>query len=239
MSSQQIHLGDMPVDVVHKDIKNIHLSVHPPTGRVTIAAPSRMDLDTIRIFAITKLGWIRQQQKKLRDQEREAPREFIERESHYVWGKRYLLHVSEVEGPPGILLRHKRMLLQVRPGTTQQKCQVIVEEWYRSEVRQAVFPILERWQNRLGVQVNRIFIQRMKTKWGSCNPSAHSIRLNTDLAKKPPECLEYIVIHELMHLLEPTHNARFQSLMDQHYPQWRSCQQTLNRLPVRHESWVY
>lgn len=239
MPSQQIQLGEMRVDVVHKDIKNIHLSVHPPTGRVTIAAPFRMDLDTIRIFAITKLGWIRQQQKKLRDQDRESPREFIERESHYAWGKRYLLHVTEADSPPAIQLRHQRILLQVRPGTTKEKCRALVEEWYRGEVRQAVFPIVERWQNRLGVQVNRIFVQRMKTKWGSCNPSTHSIRLNTDLAKKPPECLEYIVIHELMHLLEPTHNARFQSLMDQHYPQWRSCQQTLNRLPVRHESWVY
>lgn len=239
MPSQQIQLGDLSVDVVRKDIKNVHLSVHPPNGRVTIAAPSRMDLDTLRVFAISKLGWIRQQQKKIRDQEREAPREFLERESHYVWGKRYLLHVSEADTPPCIQLRHKRILLQVRPGTTKEKCQALVEEWYRQQIRKAASPHVERWQKRLGVQVQRIFVQRMKTRWGSCNPSTHSIRLNTDLAKKPPECLEYIVVHELMHLLEPTHNARFQSLMDQHLPQWRSHRDTLNRLPVRHESWAY
>jgi predicted metal-dependent hydrolase len=114
-----------------------------------------------------------------------------------------------------------------------------VEEWYRHQIREAVSPLVERWETRLGVKVEKIFVQRMKTNWGSCNPSTHSIRLNTDLAKKPPECLEYIVVHELMHLLEPTHNARFQSLMDQHHPKWRSHQQTLNRLPVRHESWGY
>jgi predicted metal-dependent hydrolase len=175
----------------------------------------------------------------MREQEREAPREFLERESHYVWGKRYLLHVTEVGAPPAIQLRHKRMQLQVRPGTSRGKCQELVEEWYRHQIREAVSPLIECWEKRLGVKVERIFVQRMKTKWGSCNPSTHSIRLNTDLAKKPPECLEYIVVHELMHLLEPTHNARFQALMDQHHPKWRSHQQTLNRLPVRHESWGY
>ena len=239
MPSQQINLGDIPVDVVRKDIKNVHLSVHPPNGRVTIAAPSHMGLDTIRVFAITKLGWIRQQQKKMREQEREAPREFLERESHYVWGKRYLLHVTEVDAPPAIQLRHKRMLLQVRPGTSREKCQAIVEEWYRCQLREAVSPLIERWEKHLNLKVERIFVQRMKTKWGSCNPVSHSIRLNTDLARKPPECLEYIVVHELMHFLERTHNVRFQALMDQHFPKWRSHQQTLNLLPVRQESWGY
>lgn len=239
MLSQQIQLGEMPVDVVRKDIKNVHLSVHPPTGRVTIAAPAHMSLDSIRVFAITKLGWIRREQKKMREQEREAPREFLERESHYVWGKRYLLHVTEAEASPVIQLRHKRILLQVRPGTSREKWQELVEEWYRHQIREAVSPLIERWEKRLDVKVEKIFVQRMKTKWGSCNHDARTIRLNTDLAKKPPECLEYIVVHELMHLLEPTHNARFQSLMDHHHPQWRSHRETLNRLPVRHETWGY
>lgn len=156
------------------------------SGRVTIAAPSHMSLDSIRVFAITKLGWIRREQKKMREQEREAPREFLERESHYVWGKRYLLHVTEADAPPVIQLRHKGMLLQVRPGTSQEKCQALVEEWYRHQIREAVSPLVEGWETRLGVKVEKIFVQRMKTKWGSCNPSTHSIRLNTDLAKKPP-----------------------------------------------------
>lgn len=235
----RIQLGDMSVDVVRKDIKNVHLSVHPPTGRVTIAAPAHMSLDTIRVFAITKLAWIRQQQAKLQEQERESPREYLDRESHYVWGKRYLLKVSEIDQPPTIELKHRWMHLRVRPGTSQEKCQSIVEEWYRQQLRQAAPLLIAKWEQPLGVKVERFFIQRMKTKWGSCNHLARSIRLNTDLAKKPPECLEYLVVHELVHLLEPTHNARFIALMDQFMPKWQSHRQALNRLPVRHESWEY
>jgi predicted metal-dependent hydrolase len=229
-----IQLGETTVDVVRKDIKNVHLSVHPPAGRVTIAAPSHMSLDTIRVFAITKLGWIRQQQTKLLEQEREAPREYLDRESHYVWGKRYLFQKTEADQPPAIELRHRRMHLHVRPGTSQEKCQAVVEDWYRQQLRQAALPLIARWETRLDVKVEKLFIQRMKTKWGSCNPKARTIRLNTDLAKKPPRCLEYLIVHELVHLLEPTHNARFIALMDHHMPQWRSHQQALNRLPIRH-----
>jgi predicted metal-dependent hydrolase len=235
----QIQLGEMAMDVVRKDIKNVHLSVHPPTGRVTIAAPAHMGLDTIRVFAITKLAWIRQQQSKLQEQERESPREYLDRESHYVWGKRYLLKVSESDQPPAIELKHSKMHLQVRPGTSQAKCQAIVEEWYRQQLRQAAPPVIDEWEPRLGVKVERVFIQRMKTKWGSCNHQARTIRLNTDLAKKPAECLEYLIVHEMVHLLEPTHNARFVALMNQFMPKWHSHRQTLNRLPVRHESWGY
>lgn len=237
--SAQIQLGDLAVDVVRKDIKNVHLSVHPPTGRVTIAAPAHMSLDTIRVFAITKLAWIRRQQSELLEQERESPREYLDRESHYVWGKRYLLKVSEIEQPPSVELKHSRLHLHVRPGASQAKCQTILEEWYREQVREAALPLLTRWEGRLDVKAERLFVRRMKTKWGSCNPVARTIRLNTDLAKKPPLCLEYLVVHELVHLLEPTHNARFVALMDQFMPKWRSHQQVLNRLPVRHESWGY
>ena len=235
----QIQLGGMTVAVVRKDIKNVHLSVHPPTGRVTIAAPAHMGLDTIRVFAITKLAWIRKQQAKLQQQEREAPREYLDRESHYVWGKRYLLKISEIEQPPSIELKHSKMLLHVRPGTGQTKCQTIMDEWYRQQLRLAAMPLITKWEARLSVKVERLFIQKMKTKWGSCNHHARTIRLNTDLAKKPTECLEYLLVHELVHLLEPTHNARFVALMDRHMPKWRSHQESLNRLPVRHESWGY
>lgn len=235
----QIQLGDMVVAVVRKDIKNVHLSVHPPTGRVTIAAPAHMAIDTIRVFAITKLAWIRKQQTKLQEQEREAPREYLDRESHYVWGKRYMLKVVEIDQAPSIELKHSKMLLHVRPGTTQTNCQVIMDEWYRQQLRLAAMPLITKWESRLSVKVEKIFVQRMKTKWGSCNHHARTIRLNTDLAKKPTACLEYLVVHELVHLLEPSHNARFVALMDQHMPKWRSHQDTLNRLPVRHESWSY
>src|SRR3990172_70917 len=214
----QIKLGDVAVDVVLKDIKNVHLSVHPPTGRVRISAPKRMSIDSIRSFAVSKWGWIKQQQAKLRGQERETPREYVERESHYLWGKRYLLAVSESDEPPSIEVKHSHILLRVRPRTDGEKRRVLVEEWYRGQLKEAVPPLLVRWQALLGVRVERFFVQRMKTKWGSCNQKARTIRLNTELAKKPGECLEYIVVHELVHLLERTHNARFVAVMDRHMP---------------------
>ncbi len=236
---KQLTLGDITVDVMFKDIKNVHLSVHPPIGRVRISAPLRMSLDNIRVFAISKLGWIKQQQKKLQEQDRETPREYLDRESHYVWGKRYLLEVVEIDQPPFIELKHNRMLLRVRPGTDENRIQALVEGWYREQLKTAVPPLIARWEPLMGVTVNRFFVQRMKTKWGSCTPGAGNIRLNTELAKKPPECLEYIVVHEMAHLLEPTHNARFRALMDRFMPKWQFYIEQLNRLPVSHENWGY
>lgn len=235
----QIKLGDITVDVVKKDIKNVHLSVYPPVGKVRITAPLRMNLDTIRVFAISKLGWIKQQQKKLREQERETPREYLDRESHYVWGKRYLLKVIESDRAPTVELKHSQILLRVRPSASCEKKQAIVEEWYRAQLKQAVPSLIAKWEPLMGVKVKRFFVQRMKTKWGSCSLASGSIRLNTELAKKPPECLEYIVVHEMAHLLEPTHNQRFMSLMDQFMPKWWHHRDELNRLPVRHEKWEY
>lgn len=234
-----IALGDIAVDVVQKDIKNIHLSVYPPAGKVRISAPLRMDIDTIRVFAITKLDWIKRQQQKLREQARETPREYLDRESHYVWGKRYLLKVIEKDTAPEIELKHNKMLLQIRPATRDGRKQEILEAWYREQLKEAVPLLIAKWEPLMGVKVEKFFVQRMKTKWGSCSPSSKSIRFNTDLAKKPPECLEYIVVHEMTHLLEPTHNSRFIALMDQFIPKWRFYKEELNRLPVRHESWGY
>ena len=232
-------LGDIPVDVVLKDIKNIHLSVYPPHGAVRIAAPLRMNLDTIRVFAISKLGWIKQQQKKLREQERESAREHIERESHYIWGKRYLLTVKEVDAAPTIELKHSRMVLKVRPGASDTSRQDVVAQWYRDQIKATMPVLIEKWAPKMGVQVERVFVQKMKTKWGSCNPTVRSIRLNTDLAKKPAQCLEYVVVHELAHLLERHHNERFIALMDTHMPHWRQHRATLNRSPLAHEEWDY
>ena len=209
------------MDVVRKDIKNVHLSVYPPTGRVRISAPARMSLDTIRVFAISKLGWIRQQQKKLREQERETPREYLDRESHYVWGRRVLLKVVEEDEPPQRAATSSTLLLRVRPGTDEATREAVVEDWYRQLLKAAVPPLIATWEPRLGVKVNGFFVQQMKTKWGSCNPTARTIRLNTELAKKPRECLEYIVVHEMVHLLEPTHNPRFVALMDRFMPKWQ------------------
>ena len=235
----QLKLGDIAVNVVLKDIKNVHLSVHPPTGSVRISAPKRMAMDTIRVFAVSKLAWIKQQQAKVRGQERETLREYVDRESHYVWGRRYLLTVSESNSPASVELKHTRMLLRVRPETSQTKKEALVEEWYREQIKAAVPPLLARWQPLIGVSAERVFVQRMKTRWGSCNHKARTIRLNTELAKKPPACLEYLVVHELVHLLEPTHNARFVALMDRFMPKWQFHRQVLNRLPVRRETWSY
>lgn len=235
----QVELGDITAEVVFKDIKNIHLSVYPPAGRVRISAPLHMSPDIIRTFAVSKLGWIKQQQKKLQEQERETLREYQDRESHYVWGKRYLLEAIEINGTPSVELKHSQMLLRVRPGTSEEKKRAIAEAWYRAQLKKASRPLIDKWEPIMDVKVERLFIQRMKTKWGSCNHEARSIRLNTEIAKKPPECLEYIILHEMTHLLEPTHNDRFVKLMDRFMPQWQFYRDQLNRLPVSHENWSY
>lgn len=234
-----IELGELRADVVRKDIKHVHLSVYPPDGRVRISAPLNMALDTIRIYAITKLEWIKRQQSKLRSQERETVREYLDRESHYVWGKRYLLRNVLVDAAPVVKLKHATLELYTRPGSDAAKRHELLAAWYREQIRRVVPALLEKWTPLLGVTPKRVHVQRMKTKWGSCNPASGQIRLNTDLARKPSACLEYIVVHELMHLIEPTHNARFQSLMDDALPHWRQIKHELNQLPVRHEDWDY
>jgi len=236
---EQLDLGGISVDVLKKDIKNVHLSVHPPTGRVRISAPLRMGTDTIRVFAIAKLGWIKQHQQKLRVQERETPREYIDRESHFLWGKRYLLKIEDAATRPGVELRHNNIILRVRNDAGHTKKQDVLDEWYRNQVKTAAMPIMQKWERLIGVKANKFFVQRMKTRWGSCNAVARSVRVNSELAKKPVECLEYIIVHELSHLREPTHNRRFIELMDQFLPDWQHRRDVLNRLPVRHESWKY
>lgn len=235
----RVQLGDIAVDVVRKDIKNVHLSVYPPAGKVRIAAPERMSLGTIRVFAISKLAWIRQQQRKLQEQERETPREYLDRESHYVWGKRYLLKIVEGDAAPSVEMKHNRLFLRVRPGTGEFKKRTIVEEWYREQLKTAMQPLIAKWEPRLGVKVARTFVQRMKTKWGSCNHRERSIRLNTELAKKPRECLEYIIVHEMIHLLERRHNSRFTALMDKYLLHWRDLRNMLNAEPLAHVKWNY
>ena len=235
----QIKLGDISVDVVLKDIKNVHLSVYPPTGRVRISAPSHMSVDTIRVFAISKLGWIKKQQAKLQEQDRETRRDFVDRESHYVWGKRYLLRVIEQEQAPSVTLKGNKMLLQVHPQTDSNKRHSILEGWYREQVKTAVPSLIAKWEPKIEVAVERFYVRRMKTKWGSCNRDKRSIRLNTELARKPRECLEYLVVHEMVHLIEPTHNARFLALLDQFLPQWRTLRDGLNAFPLAHSEWRY
>jgi len=239
MGSATLKLGEIDVEVILKNIRNIHLSVLPPDGSVRISAPARMSLDTLRVFAVSRLDWIKRQRKKFLEQERETRREHLDRESHFLWGKRYLLQVVELDAAAKIERRPRTILLRIRPGTSEEKKQELLEEWYREQVRAAAQPLIAAWAPRLGVTVSRLYVQHMKTKWGSCNPRLHSIRINTELAKKPPECLEYLVVHEMAHLLEPTHNKRFVALLDRFMPKWKFHRDQLNHLPIRHEQWEY
>jgi hypothetical protein len=235
----RVVIGDIPVDVVLKDIRNIHLSVYPPAGRVRISAPSGMNIETIRLYAISRLGWIKKQQRKLRGQERETPREYLNRESHYLWGKRYLLKIVEREAPSAVDVQHSAIHLYIRPDASQEKKQFTLDEWYRRQLKVALPDLIALWENRIGVRVNEFGIKKMKTKWGACNPDARRIWVNLELAKKPKECLEYIVVHEMVHLLEHHHNERFMAHMDDMLPKWRSLRDDPNRLPVKHEEWEY
>lgn len=235
--TETIQLGEIAIQVTRKAIKNVHLSVHPPQGRVTLVAPTETRLEVARAYAISKLGWIRAQQAKLQSQTRETPRRFIERESHHVWGRRYLLSVEERDVRPSVKLDHKRITLTVRPGSDQAKRAEVMNEWHRRLLHESVPPIIEKWERTLGVKVAGYYLQRMKTKWGSCNSRAGNIRLNTELVKKPKDLLEYIIVHEMAHLIEPTHSERFIALLDEHYPTWREARNELNELPLASESW--
>ncbi|MBK1620338.1 metal-dependent hydrolase [Lamprobacter modestohalophilus] len=235
--TEQIQLGDISILVTRKAIKNVHLSVHPPDGRVTLAAPLSTRLEVARAYAISKLSWIRVQQQQLRNQARETPRQFIERESHYLWGRRHLLTIIERDAKPGVSLDHRRISLSVRPGSDQAKRAEIMHTWHKSLLHQVVPGMIQHWEPRLGVSVDAYFLQRMKTKWGGCNPEAGHIRLNTELVKKPKDLLEYVIVHEMTHLLEPTHSDRFIALLTKHYPTWREARAELNELPLGAEEW--
>ena len=235
--AETIHLGEIAIAVTRKDIKHVHLSVYPPGGRVTLVAPTGTRLEVARAYAVSRLGWIRNQQAKLRGQARETPRQFIERESHSLWGRRYLLSVREQEAKPSVRLTHRRITLTVRPGTSRARRQAIMHEWHKSLLHNAVPGLIRKWQPKLGVEVAGYFLQRMKTKWGSCNHRAGHIRLNTELVKKPKDLLEYVVVHEMAHLIAPTHSERFVALLNEHFPAWREARAELNELPLGAEMW--
>ncbi|MDG4720721.1 M48 family metallopeptidase [Thalassospira aquimaris] len=235
----QIELGDISVDVLFKDIKNVHLGVYPPTGRVRISAPNHMSIDKIRVFAISKLGWIKAQQKKLVAQERETPREFLERESHYLWGNRYLLELENAKGKTEVAVTHKKIVITSAKPLSQSQLSQLMDDHYREALRLKAFEFISRWEKRLDVTVKKLFIQRMKTKWGGCNPTARNIRINLDLAKKAPECLDYIILHEMLHFFVPNHGPKFVELMDQYMPHWRNVRRKLNATPLSHVDWTY
>jgi len=234
---ETIELGDLVISVTRKDVKNVHLSVHPPNGRVTLVAPKVTRLDVARAYAISRLGWIRSQQAKLLGQARETPRQYIERESHYLWGRRYLMSVSEADAKPVVTLDHRRIRLTVRPNSTPDTRAVVIHEWHKSLLHQVVPRLIAGWEPKIGVTVSAYFLQRMKTRWGGCNQESGTIRLNTELVKKPRDLLEYIVVHEMIHLIEKRHNDRFFALLTDHYPAWREARAELNEIPLAAEAW--
>jgi predicted metal-dependent hydrolase len=230
--SETIRLGEIAIAVTRKDVKHVHLSVHPPNGRVTLVAPTGTRLEVARAYAVSKLGWVRDQQARLRAQARETPRRFVTRESHYVWGKRYLLSVIEREQKPSVAMDHRRITLTVRPGSDRAKREAVMHDWHKRLLHEAVPRLIRKWEPRLEVEVAAYFLQRMKTRWGGCNHRAGTIRLNTELVKKPRDLLEYVVVHEMAHLRVPTHSERFVALLDRHMPNWREARAELNELPL-------
>jgi predicted metal-dependent hydrolase len=235
--AEQITLGDISIALTRKQVKHVHLSVHPPNGRVTMVVPTGTRLAAVRAYAISKLRWIKGQRLRLLSQPRETAREFVNRESHSLWGRRYLLTVREAEERPSVVAKNRRLVLTVRPGASKAKRSEVMHEWHKQLLHEAVGPLLAKWQAKLGVKASAYFVQRMKTKWGACNHRDRNIRLNTELVKKPRDLLEYVIVHELMHLIEPKHSDRFMELMDRHYPHWREARAELNALPLGDVRW--
>jgi predicted metal-dependent hydrolase len=235
--TETFQVGELSVLLTRKNVKHVHLSVHPPDGRVTLTAPPATRLDVARAYVISKLRWIRQQQAAMQNQARETPRMFVERESHYLWGRRYLLSVVERDAKPCVTVNHRRITLYLRPGSDEARREAIMREWHRSLLHEILPYLIGKWERKLNVTVEGYFLQRMKTKWGGCNHRDKHIRLNTELVKKPKDLLEYVVVHEMVHLLEPTHSERFASILDKHYLGWREARAELNELPLAAESW--
>lgn len=235
--AETIHLGEIAIALTRKDIKHVHLSVHPPGGRVTLVTPNSTRTEVARAYATSKLGWIRAQRVKMLAQARETPRQLVERESHYLWGRRYLLTVREKEAKPSIRMSHRAIMLTVRPRSSRAKRAAVMNEWHKSLLHCTIRDLIAEWEPKLDVDVAAYFLQRMKTKWGGCNRRARTIRLNTELVKKPKDLLEYVVVHEMLHLIEPTHGDRFVALLSRHYPRWREARAELNELPLGATSW--
>jgi predicted metal-dependent hydrolase len=240
IETRHLTVSGIRVEVVRKDIKNLHLGVYPPQGRVRVAAPLVISDEAVRLAVIDKLGWIKRQRARFAEQPRQSQREMVNGESHYFLGQRYRLRVHELDAPARVAVRGIASIdLFVRPGTSAAQREAVLLHWYRDQLKALIPPLLEKWQPILGVQASHWGIKKMKTKWGSCNPSAHSVWLNLELAKKPVLCLEYIVVHELVHLLERNHSDRFTALMDGFMPNWRVCRETLNSGVLGHEVWEY
>lgn len=226
------------MEIRRKAIKNLHIGVYPPNGAVRVSAPVHLDDESVRLAIVSRLSWIHRQQRSYVCQTRESAREMVTGESHYFGGARYRLDVVEHLGRQGVSVVDKRTLqLQVRPGADRLARQRVLDRWYREQLKAQVPDLISLWAAVMGVEVNECRIKRMRTLWGSCNIQAKRIWLNLELAKKPLKCLEYVLVHEMVHLLERRHNERFRGLMDQFMPDWRLRKDELNGTPLAHERW--
>lgn len=238
--TRHIRVSGITVEVVRKDIKNLHLGVYPPHGRVRVAAPLAVNDDAVRLAVIGKLGWIKRHRAKFAGQERQSPREYVTGESHYFQGRRYRLNVVYQRGPARVNIRNRSTIdLFVPEGSDTARRERVMLDWYRRRLKEQIPPLLGKWEETIGVRAAAWGVKRMKTKWGACTTTARRIWLNLELAKKPVHCLEYIVVHELVHLLERPHSDRFTDLMGRFMPQWRLYRDELNRAPLGHEAWEY
>lgn len=236
-ASARLTIRGIGIDVIYKDIKNLHIGVYPPDGRVRIAAPHRLDDEQVRLAVIQRLPWIKQRRDQLRSADRQSEREMVTGESHYVWGIRRRLKVIERPGRAHFEVDGERLLLYVPAGSTADRRRALLEHWYREQLRQAIPSLIAKWEHSLHVSVPRWTIRRMKTKWGSCNRETGHIWFNIELAKKHPDCLDYVIVHEMIHHIERNHGHRFTKLMDRSMPNWRSIRDQLNEAPLAHEQW--
>jgi predicted metal-dependent hydrolase len=231
-------VAGIDVDIVYKEIKNLHIGVYPPMGRVRVAAPETLDDDQVRLAVVHRLPWIKRQRDQLRAAQRQSIREMVTGESHYVWGSRYRLKVIERPGRGHIEVDGDRLLLYIPDGASTDRRRELLDRWYRWQLRHAIPGLIAKWEPKIGVTVPKWSIRRMKTKWGSCNRETGHIWFNVELAKKHPENLEYLAVHEMTHLLQRGHGEHFTKLMDKFLPEWRSRRDRLNEAPLGHEQWV-
>ncbi len=222
-------VGNLEVQTIKKDIKNMHLGVYPPIGRVRVAAPIKTTDDSMRLFIISKIPWIKRQKAKFEKQQRQTKREYVSGESHYFLGRRFLLNVIHTNDSPKIEIRKKTHLdLHIKPNTSTLKREELLESFYRAELKKHIPKFLNKWGKTTGIKVNSVNIKKMKTKWGTSNPKDKRIWVNLELAKNRIRCLDYVMLHEMIHLLENTHNEKFYNLMDSYMPPWQQCRIELN-----------
>lgn len=231
---------DLQIEVISKDIKNLHINILPPDGRIRVSAPLIMTKESVRLAIVSKITKIRKEIKSFEEYQRESKKEMVSGESHFVDGKRYLLELIEINKPPSVIIKNMKTIeLRARPNATRDKREQIMHEWLRNRMREKLDKLIPKWESKIGVNASYYGIRKMRTKWGSCNSAEKRIWLNLELAKKSIYCLEYVLVHEIIHLIEPKHSKQFFKLLDEYMPTWRMHRDTLDEPPLVHVDWDY